>query len=785
MPKTDTSLMRAVNCRLRVLALRWLAVLTLCMAAGLLVVVPSSSFALPAGRHYEMVSPVYKAGFGATAINAVASNGDGVVFYSPGNFAGAPAGVTVGSFMNYFARRTSSGWETASLAPPAWLLGHWEDADFSPSLETMLAIGEPGPNGETPLPVGDVLLHSTDLPDSAPREGEAGVSGWEQVGELNPVATESFAVQEVAADPDFCHVLLKTNESLLSEATIGKEAFGQRYEFDRGCKGESVSLKLVGVNNQETLMEPACPVDIGVEREYDLNGKNTFNAVSDNGDEVFFTDCAGGPKDPHQLFVSLGGARTVEVSKPFVAPEACAEVPCAGASQRASAEFAGASEDGSRVFFTAPLAAGQQPLVAGDTDVSNNLYMATMGCSESNRECSVAGREVVSLNEVSHDLSGGAAGVAGVLRVAPDGQRAYFVANGDLLSPVEQQTLESKGRPVPLAGAENLYVYDGTSSPGTVTFIGDLCSGKDLSGSVEDIHCPSGENDASLWLGDGSESQTAGSEGRFLVFSTYAQLTGDDVNTARDVYRYDADTGVLVRVSAGENGYKANGNNGAFGSSIHRGNHGQGTEEGEVHTQYEMSSRAISEDGSRIVFTSAEPLSPMASNGLANVYEWRENTGGSGGSVSLITSGSGEAPVEDVVISPDGLNVFFDTDEGLVSQDTDGASDVYDARIGEGFTASPMERHPCEGDACQGPLTNPAPLLVPGSFSQAPGQNAIVPVSKRLTKQKPKAKTKIKRCKQGYKRDKRGKCVKVGKASRMTVAHRHNSGSVSSGRGIL
>ena len=37
-----------------------------------------------------------------------------------------------------------------------------------------------------------------------------------------------------------------------------------------------------------------------------------------------------------------------------------------------------------------------------------------------------------------------------------------------------------------------------------------------------------------------------------------------------------------------------------------------------------MDTRAISEDGSRIVFTTAEPLSPAPSNGLTNVYEWHE-----------------------------------------------------------------------------------------------------------------------------------------------------------------
>jgi hypothetical protein len=733
--------------------------------------VASTAVALPAGRAYEMVSPVFKGGFGVLHIEAVASDGESVAFYSPGAFAGAPAGPTAGTYMDYLASRGATGWSTAPLMPPASLLAHWERADVSPSLKELFAIGEPGPDSEDGLPIADLFLHQTDLPDVFFENESEGLSGWERIGKVESArSTKIISVEERGSDPDFCHVLLASDEPLLAEA-IGTS--DQRYEYDRGCDGEQPSLNLVGVNNQDKLIKPACGVDLGVEN-YAFNGENTFNAVSEDGSEVFFTDCLSGPiqaTSPHQMFVRLGGSRTVEVSKPFEAPETCHEVPCVGASSRASAEFSGAAEDGSRVFFTAPLAAGQPPLVPGDTDASNNLYMATLGCPPSRPGCSAAEREIVSLTEVSHDPNSVPASVQGVLRVAPDGERAYFVAGGDLLSTAQQQVLASEGREVPREGADNLYVYNDTSSPGTVAFVGDLCFSAEKSGGVTDRHCPNGESDARLWSSDGSESQTAGPDGKFLVFATYAQLTSDDTNAAQDVYRYDAETGVLERVSAGEDGYQANGNHGLLGSQIRVGNHGAGSEEGAVHTQYEMNSRTISEDGSRIVFLSAEPLSPLASNGLTNAYEWHENSDGDGGSVALVNSGSGEEPINDVVISPSGLSVFFDTVEGLVPQDTDGAPDLYDARLeqlGEGFPLAEAERRPCEGDACQGPLTNPAPLLVPGSVAQAPGQN-LAPQMRKAVPAKPK-------CKRGYKRNKRGSCVKtkVKKASKAATGRRRS-----------
>lgn len=746
--------------------------------------IAGNGFALPVGREYELVSPVFKDGFGAGPIEAVAPNGESVAYYSGGAFNGMPTGLSESThaLIHYLARRGASGWSTTPLLPPASLITSLHQVDVSPSLETEFSFGKPGPESENSLPSVDLLVHPTGLPDM--------LAGWEPIGVLEE------GPEEVAASVDFCHVLLTGGAAGILKEVQG--TVGQVYEFDRGCHGEQASLALVGVNNKGKLIEHGCEMGIGLGL-YGLsgnggNGLDSFNAISSEGGEVFFTDCVNGPSSSHQLFARLGRSRTIEVSRPLApaceAGGVAGEVPCAGALERASADFAGASEDGSRVFFTAPLNAGQAPLVPGDADASKNLYMASIGCPGSKPGCTVGEREVSSLAQVSHDPNGGAANVRGVVRVAPDGQRAYFVAGGDLLSAAQQTALEGEGRPVPQAGADNLYVYEGAGA-GTVAFIGDLCSGAEGSGSVEDIRCPAGltangpghvgVNDDLLWTGydiSGSEAQTAGTDGHFLVFASYAQLTEGDTNSAKDVYRYDAQTGSLERVSIGEDGYDANGNGGLLGSSILPGHRGGSISP--VRDQHEMNTRAVSEDGSRIVFSSAEPLSPAAVNGLANAYEWHENAGGGGGAVSLVSSGNGsEDPVSDVVISAEegGRDLFFVTAQGLVPQDTDGAPDVYDARLGGGFGQAPAQRRPCEGDGCQGPLSNPAPLLVPGSGAQAPGGNFAAPAVTTV-----KAKTKP-RCKRGFSRDKAGKCVKVKrKARKSTAMHRANSKSSGGGR---
>jgi hypothetical protein len=414
------------------------------------------------------------------------------------------------------------------------------------------------------------------------------------------------------------------------------------------------------------------------------------------------------------------------------------------------------------VYFTTTT-----PLTAGGTAAGSNLYMAGIGCPDGPAEaCAVSERSVTLLTQVSHDPDGVPAEVQGVVRTSPDGSRTYFVARGVLTNEPGPE-----GR-VPLEGADNLYVYtvgsgtsENSSTSGSIKFIADLCSGEELSGVVVDSACPESlisetqgpaRNDSPLWSKpEFREAQTT-ANGDFLVFSSYARLTDKgveaDVDSGRDVYRFDDRTGVLERVSIGEASYDANGNNSAFSATIAPAHSG-----GPVSFQYEMDNRAISENGERIVFTTSGSLSPNAINGLENVYEWQEGQDGGEGSVSLISSGDSSAPVEDVVISPGGRDIFFITVQKLLPEDTDEAFDVYDARIDGGFPEPFTGREECSSDACQGPLTNPAPLLVPGSVAQAPGENLVPPAVKSTVKPKvAKSKKKPKRRKGISKAKKRG-----------------------------
>jgi hypothetical protein len=698
------------------------------------------ALALSEGRVYEMVSPLYKGGYGTNVLSAAAPDGESVVYASQGAFAGASSSHAGNE---YVSRRGASGWSTTSLMPPASILPGIDSPvpkDFSPNLEVSLSEGFPGSalGSASTGKLEDVfLLRSTDTADTPGNYSIAGTA-------LKALAGGPLTASYLGASADFSHILFETSypEPLLPLATETRAH--QLYELVTSGEG-APGLRLVDLNNNGELINPNCQVALGTE----ISGGSRFNAIAADGAEIFFTtnaNRAGGacdgflgvanPLNPAIVFVRVGGERTLQVSVP-VAADCAVGAPCASAAQ-ARAVFDGANEAGSCAFFTTT-----QPLVTGDTDTGNDLYVARIGhAGESGSVCGpdtggLAGAEVTSLVQVSHDPHAGeAAGVQGVVAISPDGSRVYFVARGML-----SEGANAEGH-VAVKGGDNLYVDEPGAGKAPV-FVADLCTGPEESGEVSDSECPSsvsrgasGESDTGLWReggvgrNGGGEEQTAG-DGRFLLFSTYGRLSPGDTDTARDIYRYDAVTGLLDRVSVGEDGYDVNGNNSGFNAVI-KGEEDRALALENAHLTF----RAISEDGSRVVFTTAEPLSVDATNGLENAYEWHKEPGWPEGRVSLISTGHSTEKVNEVLMSASGRDVFFITSEGLVAGDTDGAPDVYDARLGGGFPEPASAPEPCSGDACQGPLTNPAPLLVPGSVSQAPGENASPPAAADTTKPK-------------------------------------------------
>ncbi|HWY19531.1 MAG TPA: hypothetical protein VNY27_12585 [Solirubrobacteraceae bacterium] len=591
----------------------------------------------------------------------------------------------------------------------------------------------------------EYVLHRVGVPDTP--------ASWEPFGEpLVQVNGKPIDGLVFDGSDDLCHLILGATDPLLP---VTEHTVGQMYDYSRGCGGSEHYVRALAVTNAGPVINPECKVDLGTEygalsTEGQGKQESSFNTVNVDGSIIFVTTAVKGKPNctGHQVFARLGGERTLEVSKPLA--EACADVPCPGASSRAAAYFTGASEDGSKVFFTTAA-----PLVAGDKDTGNDLYMATIGCGEGEAGCAAAERRVTSLVQVSHDpVVGQAADVQGVLRIAPDGSRVYFVAHGVL-----SEGPNAEGRE-PVSGGDNLYLYD--AETGRTTFVTDLCSGPELSGAARDAACPAGltggegfkfRNDSGLWSNGQEVSSTR--DGRVLVFSSYGRLTPDDADSAKDVYRFDSTTGSLLRVSAGENGYDANGND-EFDATISP----AGIQPSDsVRLKRELSFRSISDDGSRIIFYSSGPLSPRAQKRVPDIYEWHASPEGGPGVVSMVSGGASDSPDFAATISPSGRDIFFLTAQGLVPGDQDGLVDVYDARLGGGgFPQAETARQSCSSDACQGPLSNPAPLLMPGSAVQRAGDNLQgqsppAPATKKSVKKRPG-------CKKAKARGRKARCAR-------------------------
>jgi hypothetical protein len=447
----------------------------------------------------------------------------------------------------------------------------------------------------------------------------------------------------------------------------------------------------------------------------------TQNAISVDGETVFLTD-----QCRYQVFARVAngrpGAHTVAISEPARAECAACAAFAEAEGWTGTASFDGASEDGSKVFFTR----------AGKT--GENLYEYELDAPEEKRMVNVTGGDGT-VAKLSPELQG-------VVQVSPDGSHVYFVAGGVLTHTPNYAGLGAQG------GADNLYLYerDAEYPDGRTVFIATLSP-----------------EDKGLW-GNKVAGSDVTPDGRYLVLVSYALLTPDDSNPQAQVFEYDAQANTMVRVSIGQGGYNDDGN--AAEAVPPQIAYPRGYGNGSGFSLYSpgayTGSLTVSADGSYVFFESSLGLTPQALNNASvsggsgfadNVYEYHA------GSVYLISDGqdtnsaSHGSSLDGTDLS--GRDVFFSTGDRLVAQDADTNVDVYDARVGGGFPAPPAPEE-CSGDACQGQLGAAPVLLSPGSEFQRGEAAAPVTVPPVVVAghAKPK-KAKKKKAKRGRSRAKR------------------------------
>jgi hypothetical protein len=666
-------------------------------------------------RQYEQVSPTAKDGAlidnGAFLIPpSIARDGSRVIsksiqcFHQPESC----IGIRQTEGEPYAFERTESGWQTTPLTPPASIggtsLGY--SADTGLVLYALAATPPALEQFYSRTPGG--VFHAI---------GPVAEGTGTRLGPVadRPMVTTADLSRVVYGSGREPWPSLEAGTFNEAENVLEYKGTGNSVPELVGVTGPAASTSLIG----------ACGTVLG--------SNDNFGTLSADGRSVVFTvqacphgtgENASTPVPAAEVYSRIEQAKgmsTVLISAPGGASECdanCKAQPASGALYR------GASSDGSRVYFTSTQQLTNQASEdkhAGDEATgegcTHTLSVAT-GCNLYEFECpnhceDASERHLIDVS--AGDTSGLGPQVQGVFAMPPDGSHVYFVARG-VLSGANATGQE------PVPGGLNLYVYwagSGGGVRGQAHFIATLSP-----------------SDAAQWThiktDDGVANVTP--DGRYLVFTSHQALTPDATPTEEpgqeppaQVYRYDAESEALARVSIGSNGFGDNGNAALHDAGImHMIN---GLEDGIGGP--ERTDPTMSDDGRFVFFESPTALAPGALDNhpvtgnpkamAENVYEWEAN--GSqpsanapaceqpAGCVSLISDGKDIAEgsgahysfsaVQLLGTDSTGENVFFWTADQLVSRDTDTQVDLYDARVDGGF-AEPAEPEPCASlDRCR------------------------------------------------------------------------------------
>jgi WD40-like Beta Propeller Repeat len=659
---------------------------------------------LPDGRAYEMVTPPDK--------NAALLNG-GLLQVAP-DISGDGSRLMLSSIQcfgesqsctaarenegePYSFTRTAGGWQTTALAPPP------SQQDGNSSLvvnadagTALFSIATP------PAQEDDLYARRSDgtLVDIGPVTSPS-------LGSLGP---QAGGANLLSATPDLSHVVYTLFASLRwpFDETIETGGSTSVYELAGTDAAQPVLIGVSGAAGSANLIS-TCGTQLG--------NAESHHALSTDGKVVYFTatghdrgvtSCPPGDRAPEtdELYARIDESRTVAVSRR--SPLDCTTTACQS-SPPGDARFEDASSDGSKAFFLDTQQLTDNASEDGNVEDSAtraSQCAGTLGPNGCNLyEFDLAAPTGENLIDVSAgDMSGLGPEVKRVMAVSADGSHAYFVAGGVLTGAPNDRGAH------PVAGRENLYAFerDAGHPGGQVAFIATL-STLDRNESANEIFKPSATPD-----------------GRFLVFTSHGDLTADDDSTsgAAQVFRYDAQTGELLRISVGDNGFNDNGNTFAAGQC-------EGVEcpdDASIPGPLDVVRRdpTMSDDGAYVFFRSPVGLTAHALNNVQiattehgapvyaeNVYEYHE------GHVYLISDGKDtsavgpQSAVQLLGTDTTGANVFFSTADQLVPQDTDTQRDYYDAHIctpaSPCISPSAPPLPPCLGEACHGtPPSTPA-----------------------------------------------------------------------------
>jgi DNA-binding beta-propeller fold protein YncE len=737
---------------------------------------PVSSFALPDGRAWEMVSPPDK---GAAPVEALTREGGVILASEDGSkltyvvdgALGEAEGNRSPEWQQVLATRGATSWSSQDIATPnskatGVTAGQTPEYQyFSADLSTALV----EPAGAEPF-----LAAGVTHPTPYLRDNTTGTYvGLVTAALVTAGSLEGTDVTFVGASPDLSHVVIEATAALTGPGSAAGlyEGTGDSLAFVTALPGTAA---------------PARQPELG------FRGRVVHNAVSTDGTRVIWTNRAENAGGGHLYLRDMAKGETLQLD----AAEGVVEP------VQASAEFQGATPDGSEVFFT-----DKQRLTADSTAEPKFPEKADL------YECTVveeAGKLACRLKDLTVDSNEGEhAAVQGfAFGTGEAGADVYFVAQGVLAS-----NANGNGeRGVP--GGENLYGVHFDGSQWSTRFIATLSPADSAEWEGADL-----ADTAYL-------TARVSPNGRYLAFMSEASPTGyDNVDAnpeakgARDeeVYLYDSATASLTCVSCDPTGARPAGvldhNEAGEGLGLLVDRRKVWAERGKEHwlagnipgwtaenlTSALYQSRYLLDDG-RLFFNSPDDLVPQASNGKEDVYEYEPAGVGScesatGGCVSLISSGTSAHESAFIEATPSGSDVFFVTEANLLPQDTDTAFDIYDARectaLSPCLTVPAAPPEPCAatetcrpasspvqapaGPAGSASFSGPGNIPPPPARAQVQGAKTSKPAAKPLTR-KQRLASALRLCRQKYSRSKHKRTTCEAHARRLYGAgHARNS----------
>lgn len=781
------------------------------------------------GRAWEMVSPAEKDGASVDPLGygfegliggliESSAEGNALTYVTDSPTEPLPEGNRAIEGVQVLANRTPGGWTSKDIITPNQ---HGEglragtDQEFR-AFNSDLSLAAVQPFGERPL-------QEPPLAGSEPEERsvyrrhnttcEAGKSGCYEalVTAANDTGVSEGAktkysgqLEYQGSSPDLAHTVIKSQVPLNASAPTN-EPVGLYEVFSPGAESPQIVSLLPKEFEAEAPVAAAEP-ELG-NGELGENGHRTRNAVSENGQRVFWTgvrsleNAKAEEFEFHQLFMrDTSRGVTIQLNK---AVEGVKE-PINEKTAEAQIHFQTAAADGSRVFFTDNVPLTPTSKIGFKSGGPADLYVCNIVETETGPTCHLT------------DLTGSFAKPGGdvlgaVIGANAAGTTVYFAANGAPEGAVKGKCPNPNAVTGPEAKEScNIYVVHETAgvwgTPKLIAVVSAL--------------------DAPDWANNGAKTSFLTSRvspsGQYMAFMSERPLTGYDsrdispqAHEAHDeevfLYNDGAPEGTNPVTCVSCNPNPAQRPRGVFDTPASGEGNGLVIDPFSVvwrgrwlaanipaYTPLDSLDAPYQShyllDNGRLFFNSADSLVAGDTNtrkeaipgeaepaevGVSDVYEYEpEGLGscaaGAGSCRSLIPSGTGEHESAFLDASLTGDNVFFITSQPLVSTDRDENFDAYDAR--ECTAASPCITPPpppaaqCVGESGCRPGSSGTPSFgAPGSqtFSGVPSVGNVHVLPSKEEKPKPltraqKLKRALAACRKNYKHNKhkRAACEK-------------------------